>query len=235
MMGIELSFLPGSGDLLFPIPPFHIRIADQSGRPVRRGQTGECLIRRPGLNPHYWRKDIFQPPNWFVEDFRDEVSDPAANPHQNFLEDVEKQVERALLISKEGWICTGDLAIRNYLGLVRLVGRQKDVIKSGGYSVYVRELEEALLAHPSVARAAAFGLPHKEKGEIPVAAVELRGDAAASESDMLAWCRSHLASYKAPRRIWILAPGALPRNHNGKVLRRILRQQFEEDGATLAG
>ena len=60
------------------------------------------------------------------------------------------------------------------LGLIRLVGRMKDVIKSGGYSVYVRELEEALLANPAVARAVAFGLPHKEKGEIPVAAVELQ-------------------------------------------------------------
>ena len=78
------------------------------------------------------------------------------------------------LISSDGWLRTGDLATRNRLGLIRLVGRMKDVIKSGGYSVYVRELEEAMLAHPGVARAVGFGLPHKEKGEIPVAAVELQ-------------------------------------------------------------
>ena len=77
------------------------------------------------------------------------------------------------LLTADGWLRTGDLATRNRLGLIRLVGRMKDVIKSGGYSVYVRELEEAILAHPAVARAAAFGLPHKEKGEIPAAAVEL--------------------------------------------------------------
>jgi acyl-CoA synthetase (AMP-forming)/AMP-acid ligase II len=130
------------------------------------------------------------------------------------------------LLTSDGWLRTGDLATRNRLGLIRLVGRMKDVIKSGGYSVYVRELEEALMAHPAVARAAAFGLPHKEKGEIPVAAVELRDGSLASESDLLDWCRQNLAPYKAPRRIWILDPGGLPRNHTGKVLRRALRERF---------
>ena len=77
------------------------------------------------------------------------------------------------MLTADGWLRTGDLATRNRLGLIRLVGRMKDVIKSGGYSVYVSELEEAMLAHPAVARAVAFGLPHKEKGEIPAAAVEL--------------------------------------------------------------
>ena len=78
------------------------------------------------------------------------------------------------LMTPDGWMRTGDLATRNRLGLIRLVGRMKDVIKSGGYSVYARELEEAMLAHPAVAGAVAFGLPHADKGEIPAAAVELR-------------------------------------------------------------
>jgi long-chain acyl-CoA synthetase len=102
----------------------------------------------------------------------------------------------------------------------------KDVIKSGGYSVYVRELEEAIAAHPAVARAAAFGLPHKEKGEIPAAAVELHSGSMADESELLDWCRKNLAPYKAPRRIWILDAGGLPQNHTGKVLRRELRERF---------
>jgi long-chain acyl-CoA synthetase len=132
------------------------------------------------------------------------------------------------LLTEDGWFRTGDLATRNRLGLIRIVGRMKDVIKSGGYSVYVRELEEAILAHPAVARAIAFGLPHKEKGEIPVAAVELQSGFPAGESDLLEWCRKHLAPYKAPRRIWILDPGGIPQNHNGKILRRILRERFSE-------
>ncbi|HEV2215455.1 MAG TPA: class I adenylate-forming enzyme family protein, partial [Terracidiphilus sp.] len=133
MMGVELSFLPGSGNLCWPVPPFRIRVADENGQPVRAGATGECQIRRRGLEPHYWK-------------------------------DAGKNAD---LLTNDGWLRTGDLATRNRLGLIRLVGRMKDVIKSGGYSVYVRELEEAMLAHPAVSRAVAFGLPHAEKGEIP--------------------------------------------------------------------
>ena len=195
MMGIELSFLRGSGDLCFPVPPFRIRIVDGTGDRVPVGATGECQIRRSGLAPHYWK---------------------------------DKGGEQALL-TDDGWLRTGDLATRNRLGLIRLVGRTKDVIKSGGYSVYVRELEEAMLAHPAVARAVAFGLPHQEKGETPVAAVELQPGSSAAESDLLQWCRTHLAAYKAPRRIWILAAGELPQNHNGKYLRRVLQKQFAGD------
>jgi acyl-CoA synthetase (AMP-forming)/AMP-acid ligase II len=132
------------------------------------------------------------------------------------------------LLTEDGWFRTGDLATRNRLGLIRIVGRMKDVIKSGGYSVYVLELEEAILAHPAVARAIAFGLPHTEKGEIPVAAVELQPGFPASESDLLEWCRKHLAPYKAPRRVWILDPGGIPQNHSGKTLRRVLRERFSE-------
>jgi acyl-CoA synthetase (AMP-forming)/AMP-acid ligase II len=194
MLGFEFSLLPGSGDLFLPVPPFRIRVADESGRPVRAGVVGECQIRRRGFTPHYWK---------------------------------DKGDSQGLL-TRDGWMRTGDLATRNRAGLIRLVGRTKDVIKSGGYSVYVRELEEAVLAHPSVARAAAFGLLHKEKDEIPVAAVELHLGSETSESDLLAWCLRNLAAYKAPRRIWILDPGGLPQNHTGKMLRRLLQERFSE-------
>ena len=195
MMGIETSLLPGSGDLCFPVPPYKIRVADENGRRVRAGQTGECQIRRRGLSPHYWKD----------------------------------KTNGQDLLTADGWLRTGDLATRNRLGMVRLVGRMKDVIKSGGYSVYVRELEEAIAAHPAVARAAAFGLPHKEKGEFPAAAVELHAGAVTSESDLLDWCRQNLAAYKAPRRIWILEPGGLPHNHTGKLLRRELQKRFSAE------
>jgi acyl-CoA synthetase (AMP-forming)/AMP-acid ligase II len=192
MMGIETSLLPGSGDLCFPIPPFRIRVADDTGRTVGAGKIGECQIRRRGISPHYWH-------------------DSSGNQE---------------LMTADGWLRTGDLATRNRLGMIRLVGRMKDVIKSGGYSVYVRELEEAISAHPAVARAAAFGLPHREKGEVPAAAVELHCGTSATENDLIDWCRQNLAAYKAPRRIWILAPGEMPHNFTGKVLRRTLRERF---------
>ncbi len=132
------------------------------------------------------------------------------------------------LLTGDGWLRTGDLATRNRLGLFRLVGRKNDVIKSGGYSVYVRELEEAMLAHPAVARAVAFSLPHNEKGEVPVAAVELSPGSSSNEADLLHWCRSNLAAYKAPRRIWIVDPGELPQNHTGKFLRQVLQERFAQ-------
>jgi long-chain acyl-CoA synthetase len=201
MLGIEFSLAPGSGDLCFPIPPFHIRVADATGRPVRAGVTGECQIHRKGITPHYWRDPVHK-------------ASTDSNP---------------ALLTCDGWLRTGDLATRNRFGMIRLVGRMKDVIKSGGYSVYVRELEEALIGHPAVARAAAFGLPHPEKGEIPVAAIELHADVEITENDMLNWCRNHLAAYKSPRRIWILQPGEMPQNHNGKVLRRILQDRFSAE------
>ena len=58
MMGIEFSLLPGTGDVCFPVPPFKIRVADENGRSVRAGVTGECQIRRRGLSPHYWKDDL---------------------------------------------------------------------------------------------------------------------------------------------------------------------------------
>ena len=192
MMGIEFSLLPGSGDVCFPVPPFRIRVADENGKPMRPGRTGECQIQRRGLSPHYWKDN---------------------NKSQD-------------LLTADGWLRTGDLATRSRLGTIRLVGRMKDVIKSGGYSVYVRELEEAIVAHPAVARAAAFGLPHKEKGEFPAAAVELHSGFHVDEKELIDWCRSNLAPYKAPRRIWILDTGGLPQNHTGKVLRRTLQERY---------
>lgn len=194
MMGIEFSFLKGSGDLCLPVPPFRIRVVDEHGHRTPPGAAGECQIQRRGLAPHYWRD---------------------RGDTQN-------------LLTEDGWLRTGDLATRNRLGFIRLVGRAKEVIKSGGYSVYVRELEEAILAHVSVARAVAFSLPHKEKGEVPVAAVELHPGSVSSEGEMLDWCRSRLAPYKAPRRVWIVDPGSLPQNQNGKYLRRVLQERFSD-------
>lgn len=197
MLGIETSLFPGSGDLCFPVPPFRIRVADESGWPVPAGVAGECQIRRRGVAPRYWKD--------------------GGNGQG--------------LLTSDGWLRTGDLAQRNRFGMIRLVGRITDVIKSGGYSVYMRELEETMTAHPAVACAAAFSLPHNEKGEIPVGAVELHKGALASESELLEWCRASLAAYKAPRRIWILDSGSLPQNHTGKLLRRVLRERFSGEPA----
>ncbi len=136
----------------------------------------------------------------------------------------------AALFTGDRWMRTGDLAVRNVFGMVRLAGRDKDVIKCGGYSVYARELEEAMAAHPAVARAAAFGVPHAEKGEVPVGVIELRSEGGAAEEDLLVWCRERLAAYKAPRRVYVLAPGGMPQGVTSKVLKRVLLERFAGSG-----
>ena len=84
-------------------------------------------------------------------------------------------------------------------------------------------------APSSCARGSLWTAAHKEKGEIPVAAVEVQRGSTVSEDDLVAWSRQNLAAYKAPRRIWILEPGSIPQNHTGKVLRRTLRERFSAE------
>ncbi|MFB3779351.1 MAG: class I adenylate-forming enzyme family protein [Bryobacteraceae bacterium] len=130
------------------------------------------------------------------------------------------------LLAPGGWLRTGDLAERSRLGLVRLAGRAKDVIKCGGYSVLAREVEEVLASHPGVARVAVIGVPHPEKGEVPVAVLEPRLSFTTADEDLSDWCRARLAAYKVPRRFHRVAPGTLPVGVTEKVLKRVLRQQF---------
>jgi acyl-CoA synthetase (AMP-forming)/AMP-acid ligase II len=129
------------------------------------------------------------------------------------------------LLAPGGWLRTGDLAVRNQLGLIRLTGRTKDVIKCGGYTVVAAEVEEALVSLPSVERAAVIGVPHPDKGEVPVAILECRPGSTPSDEELAAWCRTRLASYKVPRRFHRVQPGGLPQGVTGKLLKRVLRQQ----------
>jgi long-chain acyl-CoA synthetase len=130
------------------------------------------------------------------------------------------------LITPDGWLRTGDLGIRNVCGFIRLVGRSKDVIKCGGYSVFASDVEDVVAAHPAVARAAVLGMAHAEKGEIPVGVVELHADADAGEDELIAWSRARLAAYKCPRRVHVLPAGTMPVGVTQKVLKDALREQL---------
>jgi long-chain acyl-CoA synthetase len=122
---------------------------------------------------------------------------------------------RAVL--NEGWFHTGDLASITADGFVRIVGRKKELILSGGYSVSPPEIETVLLRHPAVAEAAVVGLPHAQLGEEVVAFVSLRPMAPIDGSALLVHCKEKLAGYKCPRRIRIIE--ALPRSATGKILK----------------
>lgn len=117
-----------------------------------------------------------------------------------------------------GWFNTGDLGRASADGYVTITGRAKELIITGGYNVYPREVEEVLMAHPGVAEAAVVGMPDAEFGEQIVAAVVRRaGVPEVDAASLVEFCREHLAAYKKPRRVAFVA--ALPRNAMGKVVK----------------
>jgi long-chain acyl-CoA synthetase len=121
----------------------------------------------------------------------------------------------------EGWFRTGDLATVDTDGLVTIVGRKRERILRGGYSVFPPEVEAALLTHPAVAEAAVLGMPHPELGEDVAAFVTLRPGASATPDDLVAHCRDRLAAFKYPRRLTVL--DSLPKGATGKILKSQLR------------
>jgi malonyl-CoA/methylmalonyl-CoA synthetase len=121
----------------------------------------------------------------------------------------------------DGWFKTGDLGRMDRNGYVYIVGRVKDLVISGGYNVYPKEVESELDAIPGVAESAVFGVPHPDFGEGVTAAVVLKGGASLSEADILNCVRLRLARYKIPKRILLVAE--LPRNTMGKVQKNVLR------------
>jgi acyl-CoA synthetase (AMP-forming)/AMP-acid ligase II len=120
---------------------------------------------------------------------------------------------------------TGDAGYRNRDGYLFLVDRIKDMIISGGENIYPAEIERALLQHPGVGDAAVVGVPDPRWGE-SVVAVVVRRTADLSERAITDWVRERIAAYKAPKRV--LFVDALPRNASGKVLKRVLRQQLQQ-------
>ena len=124
---------------------------------------------------------------------------------------------------RDGWFSAGDLATKDDEGFVYIVDRKKDMIISGGVNIYPREIEEVLHHHPAVKEAACVGVKDEYWGEALVAYVVLRGDAALTQEELVAFCEERLARYKLPKSIHFIAE--LPRNAAGKVLRRELRDQ----------
>src|SRR6266540_2965136 len=116
----------------------------------------------------------------------------------------------------DGWFLTGDQGVLDERGYLTLIGRIKELINRGGEKISPREIDEVLLRHPAVAEAVAFGAPHPTLGEEVAAAVVLRADA--SERDLLAHCREHLAAFKVPRKLHVVE--AIPLTATGKVQRR---------------
>jgi long-chain acyl-CoA synthetase len=170
-----------------------VRVVDDEGKDVPRGDVGEIVFSGPNATPGYWN-----------------------------LPDVTKRTIR------NGWVHTGDLAYQDEEGYFFMAGRRDELIISGGYNIYPREIEEVLYRHPSVGEAAVVGAHHPELGEVPKAFVAPREGCNISAEQIIDFCREHLAPYKVPKEVVIMRE--LPKNPTGKILKKELKVLKDADG-----
>ena len=130
----------------------------------------------------------------------------------------------------DGWVRTGDLARLDEEGFCYIVDRAKDMVIRGGENIYSSEVEDVLYAHPAVTDAAVVGISHRTLGEEPAAVVHLAPGRHASEAELQAWVRERLAGFKVPVTIRF-SDDVLPRNANGKILKKDLKLMFEAEAA----
>ena len=183
------------GSVGLPLPDVDVKIVDGEKGEAELGarQVGEIIIRAPQLMEGYWQ-----------------------NPEETAI------VLRAR--GSEGtWLHTGDLGYLDEDGYLFIVDRKKDLIKTSGYQVWPREVEEVLTSHPAVAEVGVAGVADVTKGEYVKAWVVLRPGMKATEEELRAFCRKTVAPYKVPRHIEFRSD--LPKTMTGKVLRRALVAQ----------
>jgi acyl-CoA synthetase (AMP-forming)/AMP-acid ligase II len=140
------------------------------------------------------------------------------NVMRGFIHDPEGTAEA---IDAEGWLHTGDIAVMDDAGNIRITDRMKDMFIVGGFNAYPAEIEGMMLEHPALSQVAIVGVPDERMGEVGVAYVVLRPGAELDDAELIAWCRDRMANYKVPRRAEFV--DALPLNASGKVLKIELR------------
>jgi long-chain acyl-CoA synthetase len=184
------------GSVGMPLPDVAVRIVDEATgtRELAPNEVGEIVIAAPQLMNGYWNR-----PDETALVLREHVFDGVSGR----------------------WLHTGDLGSIDEDGYVFIVDRKKDLIKTSGFQVWPREIEEVLASHPAVAEVGVAGVPDRSKGEAVKAWVVLRAGQTAGETELRAFCREHLAPYKVPSTIVFRAD--LPKTMVGKVLRRTLR------------
>ena len=184
------------GSVGLPLPDVAVRIydGDEGVREMPLGETGEICFSGPQLMIGFWNR-----PEETSGVLRDHVDDEGTRR----------------------WLHTGDLGYMDEDGYLFIVDRKKDLIKTSGYQVWPREVEEVLAAHPSVAEVGVAGIPDETKGEAIRAWVVLRQGQQATEAELRAFCRERLAPFKVPGRVEFRTD--LPKTLVGKVLRRALR------------
>jgi fatty-acyl-CoA synthase len=130
-----------------------------------------------------------------------------------------------------GWFHTGDMATLNKEGYLLIVDRKKDIIVSGGENISSLELEKAILAHPAILEAAVIPVPDEKWGEVPKALVVFKPNAAATEPELIDFCRARLAHYKCPRSFEFVE--SLPKTGTGKILKKDIRKKYWQGKDTI--
>jgi long-chain acyl-CoA synthetase len=188
------------GSIGMPLPDIDAKIvgAEDASRELPANEIGELLMRAPQHMLEYWN-----------------------NP---------QETADALRARPEGglWLHTGDLAYMDEDGYIFLVDRKKDMLKTSGFQVWPREIEEVMATHPAVMEVSVAGVPDAAKGEVPRAWVVLKAGASATEEELRAHCRTQLAPYKVPARVEFRKD--LPKTMIGKVLRRVLVEESKRAG-----
>ena len=179
------------GTVGLPMPGVSIRILGEDGSEVATNEAGELWVRGANVCAGYWRR-----PDATAAAFH---ATTAAG-------------------SMDGWFRTGDIGKRATDGYITLEGRRSDLIISGGFNIYPREIEELLLEQSGVREATVVGVPDKVRGEVPVAYVV--AETSFDETAVLAHLRTQLASFKIPRGI--VRVDSLPRTALGKVQKHLL-------------
>lgn len=175
-------------------PGVELCLVDAEGRAVRTGEAGE-IWARCGLPGQYLL-------------FRTYFNQPQA------MRDA----------FQEGWFKTGDIGRFDEDGFLYIVDRKKDMVLSGGYNIYSKEVEQVLLRYKGVADVAIVGVPDDVYGEAVTAFIEPEADVILVEDELIRWCAFELASYKKPKHVVFMRE--LPRNSTGKVIKNELRTQF---------
>ncbi len=169
-----------------------------------------------------------------TNDWSDITDDPAAIGEiairgHNVMKGYYKRPEATSEAIRNGWFRSGDLARKDEDGFYYIVDRSKDMIIRGGFNVYPREIEDALMQHPAVSLVAVIGVPHRSHGEeVKAFVVKYAGDTT-SEVDLIAWAKERIAGYKYPRVVEFV--DTLPMTSTGKILKRELSAAAVRGGA----
>ncbi len=140
---------------------------------------------------------------------------------------LDKPEETKKTMTEDGFICTGDVATMDEDGYFYIVDRIKDMIISGGYNVYPRDIDEILFEHPKVLEACCIGIPHEKRGEAIKAFVILKEGEIMTDREVIDYCKTKLATYKLPTVVEFKQE--LPKSNVGKILRKDLRKMEEEN------